>query len=299
MRIRMYIGIVMILAGIAKVHAAGIAFGYAREDGGAPGAFLNFGASARSLAMGRAHTAITDDASSVYANPAGLMQLDSPQATALYSILWEDTSYSALSYARPFHSGVIGIGIIDLSSNNFDKRTYYNQPDGTAGISENCVLLSYAGTLRGIDCVIYQKMDTYSASGFGADVGMRYSLPFNLEAGVALQNIIEPALTLNRDTDNFPLIGNCGLAWLPADNWAVSSDVQWQERANPTPRLGAEYVVLKCLALRGGINKDELTAGFGLRMNNLSIGYAFSYHNPALGFSSMGSSHRFDLGYWF
>jgi hypothetical protein len=304
MNIRICVIITVVCCCSLKAQAAEIAFSYAREDGGLPGAFLQFGASTRSLAMGRAHTAITDDASSVYANPAGLLQLESPQATALYSILWEDTSYSAVTYAHPFHSGVIGVGIINLASNDFDKRTYYNQPNGDAAVSENCALLSYARTVYGIDCgatlkVLYQKMDTYSATGFGADAGVQYALPYDLAAGVALQNVIQPALTLNRDTDYYPLATNAGLAWFPNDNWTVSAEVQWQERTNPTPKLGVEYIVLKCLALRSGINKDELTAGFGMKVKNFSIGYAFSYQNPTPGFSSLDPSHRFDIGYWF
>jgi hypothetical protein len=142
-------------------------------------------------------------------------------------------------------------------------------------------------------------MDTYSASGFGADAGIQYPLPYKLAAGIALQNIVQPALTLNRDTDYFPLTTNGGLAWLPNNKWTVSADVQWQERTNPTPKLGAEFVVLKCLALRAGINESELTCGFGLKLRNFNIGYAFSYQDPTPGFSSLGSSHRFDLGYLF
>ena len=44
-------------------------------DAGAPGSFLNFGTGARSQAMGSAFTALCDDASAIYWNPAGLSRL--------------------------------------------------------------------------------------------------------------------------------------------------------------------------------------------------------------------------------
>ncbi|MBI5778796.1 MAG: hypothetical protein HZA49_05015, partial [Planctomycetes bacterium] len=44
--------------------------GFAREDGGRPGAFLSYSAGARSLAMGKTFVGIADDASATYWNPA-------------------------------------------------------------------------------------------------------------------------------------------------------------------------------------------------------------------------------------
>ena len=45
------------------------AFAASKTDGGRPGAFLDYAASARSLGMGHAFTAIANDPSAIYWNP--------------------------------------------------------------------------------------------------------------------------------------------------------------------------------------------------------------------------------------
>src|SRR5262245_37779768 len=44
--------------------------------GGEPGGFMQWGAGARSLGMGRAFLAVSDDASATYWNPAAMVQID-------------------------------------------------------------------------------------------------------------------------------------------------------------------------------------------------------------------------------
>ncbi|GAJ12821.1 unnamed protein product [marine sediment metagenome] len=71
---------------------------YARSpDAGLPGAFLRFGAGARSLGMGKAYVGVSDDASATYWNSAGLTQLTQKEIVALHAILFEDTIYDFVS----------------------------------------------------------------------------------------------------------------------------------------------------------------------------------------------------------
>lgn len=76
-------------------------WGFANEDGGQPGAFLSYGAGARSLGMGKTFVGVADDASATYWNPAGLAQLKQNELTALHASLYERTGYSFVSYGQP------------------------------------------------------------------------------------------------------------------------------------------------------------------------------------------------------
>ena len=49
---------------------------WAKDTGGQVAQFMSFGAGARSISMGRAFFAVSDDATSVYSNPAGMTQLE-------------------------------------------------------------------------------------------------------------------------------------------------------------------------------------------------------------------------------
>ncbi|MBN2538326.1 hypothetical protein JXB37_08640, partial [candidate division WOR-3 bacterium] len=60
----------VVLLGLALVGPA------TAEEGGLPGAMLMYGPGPRSLAMGKAFTAVADDAQAGYFNPGGLFQLN-------------------------------------------------------------------------------------------------------------------------------------------------------------------------------------------------------------------------------
>ncbi|MCX5781856.1 MAG: PorV/PorQ family protein [Elusimicrobia bacterium] len=294
------------IAIIFNLTFPGFAFdlGFAKEDGGKAGAFLSYGAGVRSLAMGRAYTAVSNDASAVYSNPAGLMQLQREQITLLHSILWEDTNYNFVSYAKPLEDSAIGIGLVNLSSTNFDKRDQFNYPIGSADLSENALLLSYAKIYKGILVgttvkAVQQKIDNYSGTGFGVDAGALYALTDRLWFGANLQNIIPPMIKLNTDTDQYPITLNLGASCDISEKVLLSSDFVFTAGRNPKLRIGAEYTPLKMFSIRAGINETEVTAGFGITWKELEIGYAFSYHDALAGYTDLGSSHRFGITYNF
>ena len=89
----------------------------------APGLyFLKLGIGARACAMGEAFTAIADDGSASYWNPAGLTQLDRKEIVALHVNLFADTTYDFLSYVHPTPKlGVFGVNLTRLYSGGFEK----------------------------------------------------------------------------------------------------------------------------------------------------------------------------------
>ena len=77
----------------------------------AQAAFEDLGAGARAPGMGNAFTALADDVHAVHYNPAGLAQLERPQASAGYARLYmglsdgSDLGISQFFYAQPLRSG--------------------------------------------------------------------------------------------------------------------------------------------------------------------------------------------------
>jgi hypothetical protein len=57
-------------------------------DGGLPGAFLDYGASPRTLALGKSFTGLANDAEAVYFNPGGLAHLYSQDVKLAHSALY-------------------------------------------------------------------------------------------------------------------------------------------------------------------------------------------------------------------
>ncbi len=194
------------------LHLYSLDLGFARQDGGRPGAFLSYGAGARSLALGKTFVGIADDASTIYWNPAGLATLQKPELTALYASLYEQTGYSfaagvvplkpATSDQRP---GTVGFALVNLSSRGFQLRDEYNYELGEGGVSESAAILSYGTKLPlavggsrpasvggqarlavGANLkLVNQNVNAQSDTGYGVDIGFLWqpdssSLPANV-----------------------------------------------------------------------------------------------------------------------
>jgi hypothetical protein len=88
--------------------------------------FLELGVSARSMGMADAFTAVANDVSAVYYNPAGLTSLWGREAMATYISLPADINYGFLAIGFPLESvgGVLGVGMYGLSSGKIIERTY-------------------------------------------------------------------------------------------------------------------------------------------------------------------------------
>lgn len=85
------------------------------------------GVDARALGMGGAYVSVTDGASSVYWNPAGLALLDKGEASLMHVSLWENTIYDFAALAYPtLDFGSFAIGAIRLGTIDVPKRDINN-----------------------------------------------------------------------------------------------------------------------------------------------------------------------------
>ncbi|MGH8015023.1 MAG: hypothetical protein ACREBV_02410, partial [Candidatus Zixiibacteriota bacterium] len=86
---------------------------YGQAKVGTTGAqFLELGVSARAMAMGEAFTAVVDDISAVYYNPAALTTLFGREASFTYISMPADVGYGFGGFGFPLEAvgGVVGIG---------------------------------------------------------------------------------------------------------------------------------------------------------------------------------------------
>ncbi|MFH1282200.1 MAG: PorV/PorQ family protein [bacterium] len=287
----------------------------AKEDGGQAGAYLSWGTGVRALGMGRTYTGLADDASAPYWNPAGLGQIRSMEIGSLYSFLWEDTSYSYLSVVYPLHFNqrtrphVIGISAVNLTSTNFKKTDQFNNDIGNASDMETTVMVSYGKEVypffyTGANIKIAQQIiDGYSNTGMGADCGILYKpiigltyIDDKLSLGMSVLNIIKPKIKLKEKADTFPLEIKTGIAYeILQKKLTAVIDINKNEKRSLKMHYGLEYSALDLLSFRAGMNENELTGGLGIRFKDISLNYAYAYHNMLEKDLSLGSSHRFGL----
>jgi len=157
--------------------------------------FMNLGAGARSLGMGKVQVSLATDATAGYWNPAALTNL-----TAKYDgVLMHSELFSGVvkneyaAFAMPLdEKSVIGATLLRTGVDNIaDTRLLINQYDGSIdysrityfSVADYALLLSYARKLgpEGLSVganakLIYRNVGSYAnAYGFGIDAGVQYN----------------------------------------------------------------------------------------------------------------------------
>lgn len=279
---------------------------------------LNYIAGTRAMGMGTAYTALSDEITSIYWNPAGLARLRRQQVYAMYEQLYENSIYWFGGYSVPFYGiGVFGVGLIYLTSGDID-RTGPNQEDlGTYDDTQSMVIISYGTPIHNIrnfksrhlkflDVGISMKLIKhsiieYTSYGIAFDIGTRY-VPSKTTKflrdfifGVVVQNIVPPTNKMIEEREWYPLklkIGTCYRTLY--DTLFITFDVNQILFRKQTPEFnaGIEYVALNMFRLRTGY-KNGISAGMGIEVEDFTFDYGFNYNQD------LGLVHQFSASFKF
>lgn len=177
---------------------------HATTNVGTAGAqFLKIGPGARVDSLGGAFSAIADDVTTIYWNPAGLSQLERLSFSDTHTIWLADVRYNYLAFATPIeHVGTLGASVTFLNVPDTEITTLA-QPDGTGlwySAWDTAVSLAYARQLYheesgarlsiGINTkYIHQQIHRESANGVAIDVGTLYHTGWrSLRIGMSFSN---------------------------------------------------------------------------------------------------------------
>lgn len=299
---------------LVVVFSPGDARGQAKV--GTTGAqFLELGVSARAMGMAEAFTAVANDVSAVYYNPAGLVYLYGPELGTTYIRMPADISHGFIGLGVPLESigGVLGVSAFGLYSGDMDETTYERVPTGrTFWWGDLAMAVSYGRYLTDRFSIgftvkyIGEFVHEYSASGWSADVGTVYDTGYRgFKIAMVITNF---GPDMNFIKNDFPLPINFkfggAINAIQSDNYLLTLSA---EGAHPSDNLekynaGAEFVVNDMFVLRGGgrfnYDVDGFTFGGGVRMpfgqeSELRIDYAFQ------DFGVLTEVHRFTMNFAF
>ncbi|MFQ5905149.1 MAG: PorV/PorQ family protein [bacterium] len=284
------------LAVVGLLLAAVSSYGGFPKLGQAGAQFLKIGVDGRGSAMGGAFTAVADDISSLYWNPAGAAMLKGPEILISDAEWIADVRNNFVGYASPMGIwGTLGISVTALSMGKEDVTTVY-QPEGTGvqwGANDVAVALCYAKKFTdrfsfGMNAkFIQQNIWDMTANGFGFDLGTLYEpgflegfrfgmvllnfSPYSMKySGGQLQELLpdsgampnqEPS-DFQRITQEFamPMAFKAGMAyeWLPAPQNAVTFALDFLHPNDGGERfqMGAEYGWNEVFFLRLGYAYD-------------------------------------------
>jgi hypothetical protein len=248
---------------------------------------FNIGAGARSMAMGSAFTAVSDDASAPYFNPAGLAHLDEHQLMAMHAPLFLDSNYNYIASANPLGDkwGSVALSDAMLISDKFVVRDVNNSiTDSNGSIRNNALFASYAHKLPrnfsgGVNVKFIQnKVVGYSGSDMGLDLGLLWTHSRFLKIGMAMANVNSPKVKLDTKEDVFRPITRFGVASeVYQDKLLLSVDMTKVNQGDSLYAAGVEFTPHKLFSLRGGYNANRsYTFGMGVKLNAFRVDYAFS-----------------------
>lgn len=260
-------------------------------DGGEPGAFLKNGFSVRASAMGHSFVSIADDASAIFYNPGGLINIKGTQVVGMYSKLFNDidgVNYGAVGVAHNFDFGIVGIGAVYM---NVADIPYVENESGPTGLyfsnNQTAFYLSYTklflenlnigGNLKFIN----HSLESYSGTGFGLDLGLYSTVNENLTVGLMFQDLIGPVIKLNKREDKYKTKVKFGFVYKPIKGLKIAPEAVFESDKNEIFSIGAEYALFNdMIFLRSGFNTtyNSFSAGVGIKYMNAGIDYSFNTH---------------------
>ncbi len=283
--------------------------------GGESFAFLDQGISARAVGFGGAFTAVADDASAFLYNPAGLGQLEEGELSLGFSRPFTELPGYNISYlglAKPLAIGfgtlgTLGAGFVHMRFGEMEEVDF--GPTGRTFIpTETLIALAWGkgfggdieeeilpSTYIGFNFkIFYSKLDKYSDSGFGIDIGFMRYFHSLFRIAFTIENLVSPNIRLKEQSD-IPLQHfRLGTAFGSLYGFTASGEMEVDLEGRLSGRFGGEFTLMELLSVRGGYRTatDEPFAGVGVRLKMLGVDYAVSFPEQ------FGLSHRIGITYF-
>ena len=271
--------------------------------------FLKLGVGARAAAMGGAFSAISDDASACFWNPAGLSDAPPLEVFFMHNRWIADISQSAASVTFDVPYVRMGVSMNYFNMGELERRTDNSvEPEGVfipfdlaLGVSAAYQVnpdISAGVTMR----FLHESLDSETARAVLFDIGIKSKTMIpGLTAAISVRNL---GTEIKYVTEGYeaPRLVALGAAYRKMLPWSGNALLVSAEIVSPNDNdtriaLGAEYSFREFLfgraGYRSGLENEDFSFGFGVSYLKLRFDYGF------VPYSDLGNSHRFSLFYGF
>jgi hypothetical protein len=306
----------VLLSALLLLPAAGAAALGVETNGTTAADFLTLGVGARAIAMGGAYSAVTDDAASLYWNPAGLTEIRRRSVTFMHAAYLGTSYFDYASYGQSLgRYGAIAAGLQYFSAGSLAQTDASGTSLGGLTPYDLALSLGYAYKASGSSWEALDGFSVGAAAKFieskivstarteALDLGFRSPAFFDsrLRAAGTLTNL-GGTLKFDQAAENLPTTLRLGAAYAIRKPWLASVDVVLPRGGSPYVGVGTEYVLFQDAAWsfsgRAGFNSQTFQAvegitgpsfGFGCGYRGASVDYVF------VPLGALGQSHRISL----
>jgi len=174
--------------------------------------FLKLGIDARAVGMGEAYTAVSDDISSVWWNPAGLAPALNKQVFFSHTNWPADIyhEFAAASYTNGVSTWALSAAVLHMDQMDVTDEEFFGPTGETFTNSDIAVGLSYATTFTDkfsfglTGKYLRENLYIYDVNSFSFDLGSMYNTGWrNLKIGMSLRNFgPDVRFKVDNDDDN-------------------------------------------------------------------------------------------------
>lgn len=284
---------------------------------GAGAAFLKMDVGARAVGLGGAYTALADDVTAIYWNPAGLAQLDQIELNFMHNQWFSGINYEFLGAAYPVENLTFATSFTYLYMNEIKEVLNDTQGQGNGRYWETgkvfsaedmALSLAFAQAIEknffmGVNFkYINENIENESASGFALDLGVIYKPQNRFGFGFVISNL-GPNMKFIKDEFTLPLTCRAGIAYKPGENFIFAFDAKKIKDEKLSFSAGMESLFGKWLSLRfSGVTRRNnklgdfkglptgVVAGCGFKFSDsLIMDYAY------VPYGDLGDTHRISL----
>ena len=267
--------------------------------------FLKYGFGARNIAMGDAGTALSNDLTGLFYNPAKLAQTSGSEVLFMHNQWIQDVSSEVIGAKTVLWGIPIAVGFNVTSIDGIEYRDIPGEPITTfdanyffGSLSTGFFVsdeISFGASLK----YLYEGLLNDEANGVGFDFGLNYQLPYKGLAASAVIKNIGSMNTLRSESTKLPTELRIGTAYtynLEDSKIDFTGGLEFQKYLDTDDNhlnLGGEILYNKLIAARAGYQTGYesrgVTAGIGLMWGNLKFDYAFLPFSLGLGNANLFS----------
>lgn len=266
--------------------------------------YLRLPVSARAAALEGAFSALGDDAAGAMINPAVIARSTVFTVTTTVEWLTLDRQhlFGGAVYPIPGYMCSVGAGFVQYGVNNIERRDENGILRGEFRDLENTVALWFGSAF--IDSTYnwglaakyhFNYLDDALGQGFSFDLGLFYQPLSNLNVAFTAAMLGRELSWNTGEKDPISPSFRTGLVYKPFKEYVnLTSDAEWTPGNYPQSHAGVECWIVPYFCLRGGLqgpNPIKGSGGLGIHHKNITVDYAFGYHQ-----STLGNSHILSIG---